>query len=87
MEMWDENKMREEWAANEAIDDFVQRVQAQGHEEHKESFALAEQVCNSYERQVGIMTGVQRYDFRRAFELGYRFAMLKCDTSNVARSG
>ena len=87
MELWDEKKMREQWAANEAIDDFVRRVQAWGHKQHMESFALAEQVCKSYERQTATMTEVQRYDFRRAFELGYRFAMLKHDPSNAAHDG
>jgi len=82
MERWDEKKMREQWSANEAIDDFVGRVQAWGHDQHKESFALSEQVCKSYERQTSSMTPIQHYDFRRAFELGYRFAMLKHDPYN-----
>ncbi|MFA5130662.1 MAG: hypothetical protein WC477_07190 [Patescibacteria group bacterium] len=81
--MWDEKKMREEWATNEAIDDFVQRIQAWGHKEHNESFALAEQVYKSYERTTGTKTEIERFDFRRAFEMGYRFAMLKRDTSNA----
>lgn len=85
MKQWDEKKMRKQWAANESIDDFVLRVQAWGHNEYPESFVLAKEVCASYERQTGTMTKIQRYDFCRAFEIGYRFAMLKHD--NATRRG
>jgi hypothetical protein len=60
-----------------SIDALVLCAQVEGSKRYPESFELGELVRQAYERQTQGMSAVMRYDFRRAFELGYAFAMMR----------
>lgn len=58
--------------------EFIASVAEHGHVTQPQSFGLAKDVCAAYEKSIGKRFGPRgRFDFRRAFELGFKFAVVQ----------